>query len=126
MTDKATAAPRKAKLRCIRSDCVPVLTSSGFAAGPRVRIPLPPAVSQGRTRPRGLALLEATIVSERPMMGVFNNLVVFDQHVKQNSLNSIVPDLATGWSWSEDGTELTFPLRQGSLGTTESLLQPRT
>jgi peptide/nickel transport system substrate-binding protein len=56
---------------------------------------------------------EATIVSERPMMGVFNNLVMFDQHVKQNSLNSIVPDLATGWSWSEAGTELTFPLRQG-------------
>ena len=24
-----------------------------------------------------------------------------------------MPDLATGWSWSEDGTELTFPLRQG-------------
>ena len=24
---------------------------------------------------------EATIVSERPMMGVFNNLVMFDQHV---------------------------------------------
>src|SRR5690348_12886467 len=41
---------------------------------------------------------EATIVSERPMMGVFNNLVMFDQHVKQNSLESIVPDLATGWS----------------------------
>ena len=37
---------------------------------------------------------EGTIVSERPMMGVFNNLVMFDQHVKQNSLNSIVPDLA--------------------------------
>ena len=56
---------------------------------------------------------EATYVSERPMMGVFNNLVMFDQHVKQSSLNSIVPDLATGWSWNEDGTELTFPLRQG-------------
>ena len=56
---------------------------------------------------------EATIVSERPMMGVFNNLVMFDQHVKQNSLQSIVPDLATGWSWNEDGTELTFPLHQG-------------
>ena len=54
---------------------------------------------------------EATIVSERPMMGVFNNLVMFDQHVKQNSLQSIVPDLATGWSWNEEGTELTFPLR---------------
>ena len=56
---------------------------------------------------------EATIVSERPMMGVFNNLVMFDQHVKQNSLESIVPDLAIGWSWNEDGTELTLPLRQG-------------
>ena len=47
------------------------------------------------------------------MMGVFNNLVMFDQHVKQNSLESIVPDLATSWSWNEEGTELTFPLRQG-------------
>ena len=56
---------------------------------------------------------EATIVSERPMMGVFNNLVMFDQHVSQNSLTSIVPDLATGWSWNEDGTELTFSLHQG-------------
>src|SRR6266446_8133086 len=56
---------------------------------------------------------EATIVSERPMMGVFNNLVMFDQHVPQNSLQSIVPDLATGWSWNEEGTALTFPLRQG-------------
>ena len=36
-----------------------------------------------------------------------------NQHVQQNSLQSIVPDLATSWSWSEEGTELTFPLRQG-------------
>jgi peptide/nickel transport system substrate-binding protein len=56
---------------------------------------------------------EATAFAEKPMMGVFNNLVMFDQHVKQNSLASIVPDLATGWSWNEDGTELTFSLRQG-------------
>jgi peptide/nickel transport system substrate-binding protein len=28
-------------------------------------------------------------------------------------MRSIVPDLATGWSWSEDGTQLTFPLREG-------------
>ena len=27
--------------------------------------------------------------------------------------NSIVPELATSWSWNEDGTELTLPLRQG-------------
>src|SRR5207249_5806310 len=56
---------------------------------------------------------ESTVFAEGPMMGVFNNLVMFDQHVKQNSLSSVVPDLATGWAWNEDGTELTFPLRQG-------------
>jgi len=56
---------------------------------------------------------ESTVVAERPMMGVFNNLVMFDQHVPQNSLASIVPDLATDWSWDEDGVRLTFHLRQG-------------
>jgi peptide/nickel transport system substrate-binding protein len=52
-------------------------------------------------------------LAARATMSVFNNLVMFDQHVKQSSLSSIVPDLATSWSWSEEGTELTFPLRQG-------------
>src|SRR5712672_3830062 len=56
---------------------------------------------------------EATVFAEGPMMGVFNNLVMYDQHVPQNSLQSIVPDLATGWAWNEDGTELTMPLREG-------------
>src|SRR6202140_2780705 len=56
---------------------------------------------------------EATVVAERPVMGVFNNLVMFDQYVQQNSLGSIIPDLAIGWSWNEDGTELTFPLHEG-------------
>ena len=56
---------------------------------------------------------EATIVAQMPMMGVFNNLVLFDQHVPQVSLESIRPELATEWAWNEDGTELTFKLRQG-------------
>jgi peptide/nickel transport system substrate-binding protein len=56
---------------------------------------------------------EATVAALRPIMGVFNNLVMYKQDVAQTSLQSIVPDLATGWSWNEDGTELTFPLRQG-------------
>jgi peptide/nickel transport system substrate-binding protein len=56
---------------------------------------------------------EATVFAERPMMAVFNNLVIYKQDVAQNSLQSIVPDLAIGWSWNEDGTELTFPLHQG-------------
>ena len=38
---------------------------------------------------------------------------MFDQHIAQNRLDTIVPDLATEWSWSEDGTILTFKLRQG-------------
>ena len=64
--------------------------------------------------PASMSIIEeATVAANRPMMGVFNNLVMYDQHVPQNSLQSIVPDLATSWSWSEDGTELTFPLRQG-------------
>src|ERR1700757_4183422 len=56
---------------------------------------------------------EATVFAEGPMMGVFNNLVMFDQHIPQNGLQSVVPDLATSWSWGEDGTELTMPLREG-------------
>jgi Bacterial extracellular solute-binding proteins, family 5 Middle len=52
-------------------------------------------------------------IAQRTTMEVFNNLVMFDQNMKQNSLQSIVPDLATGWSWNEEGTALTLPLRQG-------------
>ena len=56
---------------------------------------------------------ESTIATLGPMMGVFNNLIMFDQHVPQNSLSSIVPDLAESWSYAEDGKSLTFKLRQG-------------
>ena len=64
--------------------------------------------------PGGLSIQEeATVFARGPMMGVFNNLIMFDQHVPQNSLASIVPDLATNWAWNEEGTELTLQLRQG-------------
>ena len=56
---------------------------------------------------------EATFAAEGPMMGVFNNLVMYKQDVPFSSLDSIVPDLATEWSWEEDRTALTFKLRQG-------------
>src|SRR5215469_7386621 len=64
--------------------------------------------------PPNMSMLELpTIVGEMPMMGVFNNLIMFDQHAPQVSLQSIVPDLASEWAWNEDGTELTFKLRHG-------------
>jgi peptide/nickel transport system substrate-binding protein len=69
---------------------------------------------QGWDSPPSLSIHEevtnATVI---PMMGVVNNLVMYDQHVPQNSLQSIVPDLAANWSWSEDGRQLTFRLRDG-------------
>ncbi len=37
---------------------------------------------------------KGTISVVLPMMGVFNNLVMFDPAGKQNSLDDIVPDLA--------------------------------
>ena len=64
--------------------------------------------------PASMSILEeSTRAAEQPMMHVFNNLIMYKQDVAQTSLQSIVPDLATSWSWSEDGMELTFPLRQG-------------
>ena len=56
---------------------------------------------------------ESTIAAGIPAMGIFNNLVLFDQSVPQNSLASIRPDLATSWSWANDGKDLVFKLREG-------------
>src|SRR6476661_4208474 len=55
---------------------------------------------------------ESTIAGQGPMMGVFNNLVMYDQSVPQSGLKSVVPDLASEWVWDEAGTSLTFKLRQ--------------
>src|ERR1700726_440216 len=64
--------------------------------------------------PASMSLLEeSTVAALRPVMGVFNNLVMYKQDVPQTSMQSVVPDLAASWSWNEEGTELTFPLRQG-------------
>src|ERR1700731_4845864 len=67
-----------------------------------------------RDSPASMSILEEGSISAiMPMMGVFNNLVLFDQHVPQNRVQSIVPDLATSWTSNEEGTELTFTLREG-------------
>jgi peptide/nickel transport system substrate-binding protein len=56
---------------------------------------------------------EATFSVNVPAMGLFNNLVIYDQHKPQNSMGDIVPELATSWAWDSAGTTLTFKLREG-------------
>src|SRR6202047_3599995 len=56
---------------------------------------------------------EATYSTNIPFMPVFNNLVIYKQDLPQNSLDSIVPDLAESWAWSDDKKTLDFKLRQG-------------
>src|SRR5260370_42050684 len=70
-----------------------------------------------RDSPASMSILEEGSISAiMPRMGVFNNLVLFDQHVRQNRVQSTAPYLATGWSWSEDRTELNFKLPEGVTG----------
>jgi len=64
--------------------------------------------------PASMSMLEeSTMATLRPIMGVFNNLVIFKQDEPQNTPDSIVPELASEWSWSEEGTELTLALHEG-------------
>src|SRR6202022_412593 len=84
-------------------------TASAQKRGGTLRIYNPESIAS-------LSMLEAFPNPELPIMGMFNNLVMFDQHVAENSLQSIVPDLATSWLWDEEGTGLTFQLRQGAKG----------
>ncbi|MCC7080496.1 MAG: hypothetical protein IT530_07480 [Burkholderiales bacterium] len=65
------------------------------------------------TPPSGSIHEESTHSTVTPYMAVYNNLVMFDQHKPVNSLDTIVPDLATEWTWNADKTQLTFKLRQG-------------
>jgi peptide/nickel transport system substrate-binding protein len=63
--------------------------------------------------PSASLLEEATVSATGPFMAVFNNLVMFDQMKPNESMDTIVPDLAESWSWDDTKTKLTFKLRQG-------------
>src|SRR5689334_7994099 len=60
--------------------------------------------------PSASILEEATASTTVPFMAVFNNLVMYDQQVPQNSPRTIVPDLAKSWAWNTEQTQLTFQL----------------
>src|SRR5262245_3822348 len=63
--------------------------------------------------PSASLLEEATVSATGAFMAVFNNLVMFDQMKPNESIDTIVPDLAESWSWDDTKTRLTFKLRQG-------------
>jgi peptide/nickel transport system substrate-binding protein len=56
---------------------------------------------------------EATVSTVTPFMGIYSNLVLYDQTKRLNTAEGIVPELATSWSWNGDQTKLTFKLREG-------------
>jgi peptide/nickel transport system substrate-binding protein len=56
---------------------------------------------------------ESTVSVAVPFMAIYNNLVVFDQNAPKNSLDTIVPDLATSWETKDDGRKLVFKTRDG-------------
>ena len=63
--------------------------------------------------PSASTLEEATISVTIPYMSIYNNLVLFDQAKPHESAETIVPDLATSWSWDDSKKKLTFKLREG-------------
>src|SRR3546814_11712350 len=60
------------------------------------------------TPPSGSLHEEATIATITPFIPVFKTLLIFDQHVTQNSTYSIVPELASECRWRDSGKRLTF------------------
>src|SRR5438876_12440395 len=55
---------------------------------------------------------EATYSVNVSSMPIFSNLALFDQHKPQNNVDSLTPELATSWNWSDDKKALTFKLRE--------------
>src|SRR5262249_46988716 len=50
---------------------------------------------------------EATVSTVIPFAGLFNNLVIYDPHKQQNTMEGIQPELAESWTWNQDKTRLT-------------------
>ncbi|MBI4083451.1 MAG: ABC transporter substrate-binding protein [Candidatus Lambdaproteobacteria bacterium] len=56
---------------------------------------------------------EATVYTVLPVMAMYSNLVLFDPLVAKESMESLIPELATSWFWSNGNRDLTFKLRSG-------------
>ena len=67
---------------------------------------------------------EATVSTAVPFMSLYNNLVMFDQHAPKNSLETVMPDLATKWEW-KDGQHLQQLALRGRLARQVARAVPR-
>ncbi len=56
---------------------------------------------------------EATVAAVWPMMPCYNNLVLFNPLKKQESVDTIIGELAEKWAWQDAGKTLVFHLRRG-------------
>ena len=132
ISDALRSLPAAANIDRFRSDAVAFgkglmvrrfLTLLSLTVCATLGLPMAPAAAQQtggilkffhRDSPASMSIHEeATISTVAPMMGVYNNLVLFQQDEKQNRPDFIEPELAESWSWDEDHTRLTFKLRQG-------------
>jgi len=70
-------------------------------------------VMQREDPPQGFSIHEtSTISTVWPGMPCFNNLVLFDPLKKQESLDTIIGELAEKWSWQDNYRNLVFFLRK--------------
>ena len=56
---------------------------------------------------------ESTIAVVQQVSACYSNLVYFDPAKKQESLDTIIPELAEKWSWQDNYRNLVFFLRRG-------------
>ena len=63
--------------------------------------------------PPGFSIHEsATVSTVWPMMPCYSNLVIFDQAKPQETVDTVVPELAERWSWQDNHRNLVFFLRK--------------
>ena len=55
---------------------------------------------------------ETTISAVWPLMSCYNNLMLFDPLKKQESLETVIPELAEKWAWQDGGKSLALSLRK--------------
>jgi peptide/nickel transport system substrate-binding protein len=71
-------------------------------------------VMQREDLPQGFAIHETqTHSTVWPSMPCFNNLVLYDPMKKQESMDTIIGELAEKWSWQDNYRNLVFFLRKG-------------